>query len=102
MSLRNWSREHVLGMIFGILTPLVILPLVIYLWAVGQGYTFEYMWREFRFFTDPRIKMITLSIIANLFWFYRFLNKEKWQRAMGVILGSMAYAPYILYIKFFA
>ena len=102
MNLRNWSRDHVIGMAFGILTPIVLMPLVIYLWAVWQDYTFEYMWREFRFFPNPRIKMITLSIIFNLFWFYRFLNKEKWQRAMGVILGSLAFAPYILYIKFFA
>ncbi len=102
MNLRNWSKEHVIGMVFGILTPIVFMPLVIYLWAVWQDYTFEYMWREFRYFPNPRIKMITISIIFNLFWFYRFLNKENWQRAMGVILGSLAFAPYIIYIKFFA
>lgn len=102
MSLRNWSRDHFIGMIFGILTPIILMPLVIYLWAVWQDYTFEFMWRDFKIMTDSRIKIITLSIIFNLIWFYRFLNKEKWQRAMGVILGSIAFAPYIVYIKFFA
>ena len=101
MNLNNWSREHMIGVAFGILTPIVFIPLVVYLWAVWQDYTFEYMWREFRYFPNPRIKMITISIIFNLIWFYRFLNKEKWQRAMGVILGSLAFAPYIIYIKFF-
>jgi len=102
MNLRNWSKDHIIGVAFGILTPMLFIPLVVYLWAVWQDYTFEYMWREFRYFPNPRIKMITIAIIFNLFWFYRFLNKENWQRAMGVILGSLAYAPYILYIKFFA
>lgn len=102
MNLRNWSKEHMIGMAFGILTPFVVMPLVMYLWATWQGYTFDRMWYDFKYFPDPRIKIITLSIIGNLFWFYRFLNKENWQRAMGVILGSLAFAPYILYIKFFA
>lgn len=102
MNLRNWSREHSIGVLFGVLTPFVVLPLVIYLWAVYQGYTFNYMWREFLHFYEPRIKCLTLSIIPNLIWFYRFLNKENWNRAMGVIIGSIAFAPYIIYIKFFA
>lgn len=101
MNLRNWTKEHFIGLAFGILTPLIALPLVMYIWAALQDYTFDRMLYDFRFFPDPRIKMLTLSIIANLFWFYRFLNKEKWNRGMGVILGSIAYAPYILYIKFF-
>ncbi|XOV68553.1 MAG: hypothetical protein ACFHU9_05115 [Fluviicola sp.] len=102
MNLRNFSKEHAIGMLFGILTPIFVMPLVLYLWATWQGYTFDRMWYDFKYFSDPRIKIITLSIIGNLFWFYRFLNKENWKRAMGVILGSMAYAPYIVYIKFFA
>ncbi len=101
MNLRNWSKDHTLGMIFGILTPILLLPLVIYLWANYQGYSFSYMWDEFLRFSDPRIKCLTLSIIPNLFWFYRFLNKERYNVAMGIILGSMAFAPYIIYIKFF-
>lgn len=90
-----------MGVLFGLLTPFVVLPLVMYLWAAWQDYTFDRMLHDFQYYPKPRIKMITLSIIANLIWFYRFLNKENWGRAMGVILGSLAYAPYILYIKFF-
>jgi hypothetical protein len=101
MNLKNWKRDHTFGVLFGILTPLIILPVVIYLWAVWQDYTFGRMWHDFQVVIDTRVKLITLSIIANLFWFYRFLNKENWPRAMGVILGSIAYAPFIIYIKFF-
>lgn len=48
-----------------------------------------------------QIKIITIAIIANLGWFYLFLNKEKYSIAMGVILGTIVFAPYIVYIKFF-
>ncbi len=101
MNLRKWSKDHTLGLLFGIVTPFLVLPLVIYLWAAYQGYTFDYMWRQFVHFYQPQIKCLTLSIIVNLAWFYRFLNKERYDAAMGVILGSLLFGPYIIYIKFF-
>ena len=101
MSLRNWSWNHTKGLFLGFITPLCVVPLVIYLSAVAQNYMFEQLWRKFTYNEPFQIKMITLSIIANLAWFYLFLNKSKYNLAMGIILGSMLYAPYIIYIKFF-
>jgi len=101
MNLRKWSRDHTIGVLLGIVTPFVILPLVVYLWGAYQGYNFEYMWGQFLNFYQPRIQMLTLSIIANLFWFYRYLNKERYNVAMGVIVGSLLFGPYIVYVKFF-
>ena len=100
MNLRNWSWDHTKGLILGFITPLCVVPLVVYITALSQNYLFEQLWRKFTFNDSFQIKMITLSIIANLAWFYLFLNKERFNFAMGVILGSMIYAPYIIYIKF--
>lgn len=101
MNVRNWTREHTIGIFFGLLTPFLLLPLVIWFMAMYNDYTYSFMWEQFMHMYNPQIKCLTLSIIGNLFWFYRFLNKENWNRAMGVILGSIAFAPYIIYIKFF-
>ena len=46
-------------------------------------------------------KMLTLAVLANLGLFYIFLNKEKYQFAMGVILGTVCYLPLIVYFVFF-
>ncbi|MCJ8291567.1 MAG: hypothetical protein HRT58_17935 [Crocinitomicaceae bacterium] len=101
MSLRKWSRGHTFGILLGIITPLLVVPLLILFLSWAQDYDFNYLWRKFTLNGPYRVRMITLSIIANLFWFYFFLNRSKWDLGMGVILGSIALAPYIIYIKFF-
>ena len=101
MKLRNWSMDHTKGLILGFITPLLCVPLVLFLMSWLQDYYFEFLWKKFSYNTNYRIKIVTLSIIANLIWFYIFLNRERWNFAMGIILGSVIYAPYIIYIKFF-
>lgn len=101
MNLRNWSMDHTKGLLLGIITPLLVIPLVIFIIALSQDYYFEYLWNKFTLSGPYRIKIMTISIIANLVWFYLFLNKERYNIAMGVILGSICFAPYIVYIKFF-
>ncbi|MCH2230683.1 MAG: hypothetical protein MK105_10085 [Crocinitomicaceae bacterium] len=101
MNLRNWSMDHTKGVLLGVLTPLIVLPLVLLVISLTQDYYFEQLWKKFQLNNTYRIKMMTISIIANLGWFYFFLNKERFNFAMGIILGSLIFAPYIIYIKFF-
>lgn len=101
MKNRFFSKNHAKGMVLGILTPLIVVPLVIWILSLFQNYDFSYLWRKFRLSDQYHIKIITLSLIANLIWFYIFLNKEKWNIARGVIYGTLAFAPYIIYTKFF-
>jgi hypothetical protein len=101
MNIRNWSKQHTFGVILGIIVPLLVVPLVILINAMAQDYTFDRLWRKFELIRPFQIKMLTISLIANLVTFYIFLNKEKFKFAMGIILGTIAYAPYIIYIKFF-
>jgi len=93
--------EHTKGLLLAVITPLIFVPLVLLVISWTQDYYFEQLWNKFTLNTQYRIKMLTISIIANLGWFYLFLNKERYNFAMGIILGSLLYAPYIIFIKFF-
>ena len=101
MNLRNWNIDHTKGLLIGLITPLMFVPVVLFLIGWTQDYQFAQLWTKFSHSTPYRIKIMTISIIANLIWFYVFLNKEKWNMAMGIIVGTLVYAPYIVYIKFF-
>lgn len=101
MNLRKWSMDHTKGLLLGVVTPLLFIPLVLLVIAFSQNYDFEFLWYKFHLNGPYRIQIVTISIIANLVWFYIFLNKERYNFAMGIILGSVLYAPYIIYIKFF-
>lgn len=101
MNLKNWSMDHTKGVLLGLLIPLLFIPIVLFFIAWTQDYYFEYLWNKFTLSGPYRIKIMTISIIANLGLFYFFLNRERYNIAMGIILGSICYAPYIIYIKFF-
>ena len=96
MKIRKWTRDHTKGLLIGIITPLVFIPVVIFVITWLQNYYFEQLWHKFTLNNQYHIKIITISIISNLIWFYFFLNKERFNIAMGVILATIAFAPYIL------
>ena len=101
MNLRNWSLDHTKGVLLGLITPLLFIPLVLILIAWMQDYYLTQLWHKFTLNTPYRIKILTISILGNLIWFYLFLNKERYKTAMGIIVASILYAPYIVYLKFF-
>ncbi len=101
MNVRSITKDHIKGIVLGFITPLVFAPLVLLIISWMQDYDYSYLWHKFTLNTPYRIKIITLAIIANLIWFYFFLNRERYNHAKGIIIGSMLYAPYIIYIKFF-
>ena len=98
---KGWTKDHTKGVLIGVITPLLFIPIVIFVLSWIQNYDFSRLWREFAVITKYRIKIITLSIISKLFWFYFFLNRERYNVARGVIIGTLFFAPYILYIKVF-
>ena len=101
MNLRNWNRNHTLGLIIGILLPIVFLPIIIAIVSWAQGFYFQQLW--YKFWNDNGVmsKMITLAILSNLGLFYYFLNKERYHFAAGVILGTLVYLPVVVYFLFF-
>lgn len=101
MKLRRWTTQHSLGLLLGIVTPIIIAPLVLLIIALFQDYPYSRLWHEFTLNRPYQIKIITLSIIANLLWFYIFLNKGKYNISKGIILATLLFTPYVIYIKFF-
>ena len=101
MNLGKWTTDHTKGVILGVITPIIFIPLVVLVMSFLQSYYFEQLWDKFLLNTPFRIKIMTISIISNLAWFYFFLNRERFNVARGVIIGSLLFAPYIVYVKFF-
>lgn len=95
----NWNLRTTVGTIIGILSPFICVPLTILIIAWAQHYPFSLFWD--RFFMDINVmsKFLSLSIIPNLIWFYVFLNKERYDIARGVIVGSALFLPFIVYVN---
>ncbi len=95
----NWNARTTAGMLIGILSPLICVPLTIWIISLTQHYPFSLFWD--RFFVDLNVmsKFLSLSIIPNLIWFYVFLNKERYDLARGIIVGSALFLPFIIYVN---
>lgn len=95
----TWNSRVTAGMIIGVLSPIVMVPVTMMLIAWAQNFYFSLLWSKF--FIDLAImsKFISLSIIPNLVWFYIFLNKERYDLARGIIIGSALFLPFILYVN---
>lgn len=102
MNLKNWNKNHTLGLLVGTLTPLIVIPIVLLILAWAQNFYLEQLWYKFKNNSGTMSKMLTLAILGNLGIFYLFLNKEKYDFAKGIILGSICYIPFIVYFVFFA
>lgn len=95
----NWNARTTVGMLIGILSPFICVPLTILIISLTQHYPFSLFWD--RFFMDLNVmsKFLSLSIIPNLVWFYVFLNKERYDLARGIIVGSALFLPFIIYVN---
>ena len=102
MNLRNWSKQHSIGLLIGILTTAVAIPLTIVIYALLNKYEIENYFYRFSLNRVEKSKIISLASIANLLWFHTFLRQEKWPLAMGIILSTVLNLFAILYFKFLA
>jgi hypothetical protein len=93
----NFTRDHAIGLLIGVVSPLVFLPVVLLILSFTQNTSFEYLWQQVVQFPEYRSKYISLALISNLIWFYIFLNKEKYNFSYGIILGMIVFVPYMIY-----
>jgi len=101
MNLKNWTKNHTYGLIIGLISPLIFIPLVILLLSWIENFQFSQLMSKFMSASIVRSKIISIAIISNLIWFYLSLNREKWGLAMGIIVATILFLPYILYVNFF-
>ncbi|MFT7345377.1 MAG: hypothetical protein ACI9XP_001972 [Lentimonas sp.] len=98
----NWTKDHSVGMVVGVILPVVFIPIVIFILSKFSHASFSYLFNSMKVSGDMMSKVISLSVIINLIVFYVFLNKEKYNFARGVIYATMLYLPVILYFNFIA
>ena len=93
MNLRNWSRQHTFGLLLGIITTIVFVPVIKLVFELTGNHQ---AW----FLADIKSKLISLASIANLGWFHLFMKEKKFDLGMGVILATFINLFVILYLKF--
>ena len=97
----SWNIRITVGLMIGLLTPMIAVPLVIWLISIAQDFLFIQLWHKFMVDKSVQAKFISLACLPNLGWFYLFLNKERYDLARGIIIGSAIFVPYIVYVVFF-
>lgn len=96
------NKETIIGLIIGLVSPWLILPLVWFLLGASHNTSVEYEYLQFKLFDYTKSRHLSLALIPNLLWFYFFLNREKYLIVRGIILAMLLFAPYMLYVYFFA
>lgn len=102
MNLRNWNKEHTIGLIIGVVTIVLAIPVVVFILSVLEERSFTYKWGNFKLSPTEKSRVISLAAIANLLWFHLSMKSKKWNRGMGVILATMLVLVVSLYLKFFS
>ncbi len=93
MNLRNWSREHTFGLLLGILTTIVCVPIVLQIFeAIGD----HQLW----FLEDTKSRVISLASIGNLPAFHLLMRNKKYDYCMGLILATFLSLFVMFYYKF--
>lgn len=93
MNLRKWSKNHTIGLLAGILSPIVFTPLIILLYDVSDS---PVLWNLYVI----KAKIISLACIPNLAWFHLALKRKNYDFAMGIILATFVYLFVIIYYKY--
>jgi len=100
MNLRNWGKQHTLGLFIGFATTIVCCFIVIGILAYKDGISYSFMFERFTFLRVVTAKVISLASIGSLICFHLALRKEKWPLAMGIIMATVVNLLVILYYKF--
>lgn len=95
----SWNTKRTVGLIIGIISPFIFVPLIILLISWSQNFYFSVLWNKFTGNMIAQSRFISLAIIPNLLWFYLFLNKERYDIARGIIIGSAIFIPFIIYVN---
>lgn len=93
-------KETLFGMLLGLLTICCCLPLVLWIMTLAYSYEFVYFWNQFITYSVYTSKYLSLACLPNLFWFYFFLNRERWAIARGVIFSVLILVPFAIYVNF--
>jgi hypothetical protein len=97
---QNLNKQFFIGLAIGALSPLICLPIIVFVLAQSYGQSFIYLWHQTLNFPDFLSRYLSLGLIGNLAWFYYFLNREKYFQTRGIVFGMLLYAPFMVYVNF--
>ena len=83
----------------GIFTPIIFLPVIVFILAQSRHAEFSYLWSQVNDSVEYLSRDLYHGLIPNLLWFYLFLNKEKYAYTRGIIFGMLIYAPFMVYVN---
>jgi hypothetical protein len=97
--MKKITKEHVLGFLIGVLSPIFFLPIIVFILSQSRHTEFSYLWNQLTNSVEYLSRYLSLGLIPNLLWFYLFLNKEKYAYTKGIIFGMLIYAPFMVYVN---
>lgn len=93
MNLRNWSWDHTFGLLLGIITTIIMIPILIFvLNKIGNDFDWGYDFNK--------SKLISLASIGNLPAFHLFMKNKKYDYCMGLILATFVSLFVMFYYKY--
>ena len=95
------NKNHFVGFGIGILSPLLFIPIVLFILASVTSVSYGNIWEQFITFPEYTSKYTSLALISNLLWFYLFLNREYYDVARGIIFSMLCFIPYMIYVNLF-
>lgn len=102
MNLRRWTKEHTIGVLLGLVTPILFVPIAMFIYGFFEDVTVSKLWEKFQYLRDEKSKFISLACLGNLLWFHLSIRVKKFNLAMGIILSTFVYLFFVLYLKFIA
>jgi hypothetical protein len=95
----NLNPSFFIGLAIGVFSPLILLPLIVFVLSQSYGQSFAYLWNQTLHFQEFLSRYLSLGLIGNLAWFYFFLNREQYFHTRGIIFGMLLYAPFMIYVN---
>ena len=95
------KKNHFVGFGIGILSPMLFIPIVLFILASVTSVSYGNIWEQFITYPEYTSKYTSLALISNLLWFYLFLNREYYDVARGIIFAMLCFIPYMIYVNLF-
>ncbi|TCO07323.1 hypothetical protein [Natronoflexus pectinivorans] len=93
---KNWKNNQITGLIIGFIVPLIASWLIYQFRYTGAGTYIEFLSKLNEW--DSLGKLLSLSVIPNLLFFFIGLKMEWMKSARGVLTATMIYGVVALII----
>jgi len=101
INLRNWTKQHTVGLFVGLLTIVASIFIVVAILSMSNGFSYFFNLKRLTFLPSFAAKVISLAALGNLPWFHFVaLRKKKWEFGQGLIMATIIDLLLMILIKF--